>query len=143
MVRSPIDNQAMFDFGGKPLESLKVFKYVTTGTTGYAVSLETVETFTRIYFLNATLELPQTAKVANSVGASAELSVTWTNAGSVDMSTPGVYTVNGTVSGEVGELTVTNEPTTCTVTVLRENKLSNPGFEDGNTGYHLSSFFFL
>lgn len=120
-----------------------MFKYVTTGTTGYAVSLETVETFTRIYFLNATLELPQTAKVANSVGASAELSVTWTNAGSVDMSTPGVYTVNGTVSGEVGELTVTNEPTTCTVTVLRENKLSNPGFEDGNTGYHLSSFFFV
>lgn len=136
---SPIDNQAMFDFGGKALESLKVFKYVTTGTTG-KVELGTVETFTQSYFLNETLNLPTTAKVTNSFGESANLPVTWGSTSGVDMTTPGEYTVSGTVSGQVGGLTVTNEPTTCVITVLRENKLSNPGFEDGNNGYTLTNW---
>lgn len=35
---SAIDNQALFDFEGHPLDSLKVFRYVQTGTTGFAMT---------------------------------------------------------------------------------------------------------
>ncbi|MCD7883618.1 MAG: glycosyl hydrolase 53 family protein [Lachnospiraceae bacterium] len=42
---SAVDNQALFDFEGHPLESLKIFSYVKTGTTAERIVVETeVET---------------------------------------------------------------------------------------------------
>ncbi len=38
---SAVDNQALFDFEGHPLESLKTFEYVKTGTTAERVIVET------------------------------------------------------------------------------------------------------
>ncbi|MCD7764165.1 MAG: glycosyl hydrolase 53 family protein [Lachnospiraceae bacterium] len=38
---SAVDNQALFDFEGHPLESLKIFSYVKTGTTAERVIVET------------------------------------------------------------------------------------------------------
>ncbi|MCD8013853.1 MAG: glycosyl hydrolase 53 family protein [Lachnospiraceae bacterium] len=38
---SAVDNQALFDFEGYPLESLKTFEYVKTGTTAERVIVET------------------------------------------------------------------------------------------------------
>ncbi len=37
---SAVDNQALFDFSGHPLESLRVFRYVYTGTTAEPVAYE-------------------------------------------------------------------------------------------------------
>ena len=137
---SAVDNQALFDFDGKPLESLNVFKYVTTGTTGYDVAVESVESFTQVYEPGATLSLPTTAKVTTSVGSTADLPITWTDANAVDMNTAGTYTVHGTVSGTIEGFTVTAAPTTCTVTVRYVNLLTNPGFESGSTDYTLTNW---
>ena len=129
---SAIDNQAMFDFNGNPLESLKVWKYMQTGTYGYTADIATVESPAQSYTVNDALALPATVKVTDTLGASADLAVVWNaeEAAGVDMSAPGTYTVTGTASGILGSAEVKDLEVTCTVTVKNPNLLENPGFED-------------
>lgn len=138
---SAVDNQAVFDFTGKPLESLNVFKYVMTGAAAPA-TIETVASPTLEYETGDTLVLPETITVTNSAGISGELPVVWNGeeTDAVRMDIPSTYTVTGTVSGTVGGVEATALPVTCTVVVKAQNLLSNPGFEEGNTGYTLSGW---
>jgi len=132
---SAVDNQALFDFDGIPLESLYVWKYMQTGTTVSSVTITSVESVEQAYTAGDILSLPATVKVTYNIGTSEDLPVTWNqeDVSSVDMGTPGVYTVHGTV-GDGAEAV-------CTVTVSYPNLLQNPGFEEGNTAYTLSAGF--
>ncbi len=130
---SAVDNQALFDFTGKPLESLNVFKYVTTGTSGFEVKITAVESPELVYTVGDTLALPDTLKVTYNVGAPEELSVVWNEAevAAVDMNTPGEYTIHGIV-GEATEAV-------CTVTVKYPNLLLNPSFEESDMSMYTIS----
>ena len=129
---SAVDNQAMFDFNGKPLESLNVWKYMQTGTYGYTADIAAVEAPAQSYTVNDTLALPATVKVTDSLGTSADLTVVWNaeETAAVDMSTPGIYTVTGTASGTLGNAEVKDLEVVCTITVKNPNLLENPSFED-------------
>ena len=122
---SAVDNQAMFDFTGKALESLKVFKYMQTGTKDYKNKIEQVESFAIEVTLGGTYTLPTTATVTYTDTTTATLTITWDGSkDTVDVNKIGTYTVTGTVTDGTNTVTVT-----CTVTVLPENLLQNPSFE--------------
>lgn len=132
---SAIDNQALFDASGHPLETLKIFSYVKTGAET-AKKISTVKNADAIEIeLGSTFTLPETVKVTYSDYTSGAENVTWKaqDVAAVDTRAAGKYTVNGTVSLE-GE----TYQTKCVITVNPQNLLANPRFEDGENAWILS-----
>ncbi|GAA5519111.1 hypothetical protein Lsed01_01549 [Demequina sediminis] len=135
------DNQAMFDFEGNPLESLRVFDYARTGTVAPR-EVDAIQSPSITVVDGEAIELPASVTVSYTDGTSEDETVTW--GAKVEWITgPGTYEVPGTTSG--------GHATTATVTVLASagegaNLVVNGGFEDGaapwtgsGTGYTLSS----
>ncbi len=116
------DNQAMFDHDGKPLESLKVFGYVYTGSEA-EVKVDAIEDCTIIVRLGDEVVLPKTASAIYNNGDKKDVSVVWENADLVAMSKGGVakYTVNGNADGAAVR---------CQVSMVESNYAENYSFED-------------
>lgn len=138
---SAVDNQAMFDFDGKPLASLYVWKLMQTGS----VAPKKVESADNPVLTveagsdgTAAVTLPDATTVYYSDGTSETAPVVWETAG-LDLNTlpTGSYTVQGTVTVTPADTPVTVE-VHCTLTVIYPNLLENPGFEDGSAGYTFS-----
>lgn len=132
---SAIDNQALFDASGHPLETLKIFSYVKTGAET-AKKISTVKNADAIEIeLGSTFTLPETVNVIYSNYTSGPENVTWNaqDVAAVNTNAAGKYTVNGTVSLE-GE----TYQTKCVITVNPQNLLINPRFEDGDNAWTLS-----
>ncbi len=130
---SAVDNQALFDAQGYPLESLQVFRYVQTGTTGYDVVPVDVERFTQEYGVGDTLVLPETARVSYNDRTQAVLPIVWNQEelSAIDMEKAGEYLLHGTVEGDV--------EITCAVSVRYTNLLRNPGFEEADMSMYAIS----
>ena len=127
---SAVDNQALFDAEGRPLESLKLFALVRSGNA-LEVKPDAIEDSFLTVDLNGTLALPATVKAVMNDDSREEIAVTWT----VDDSEINAMFANGparyTVNGEAGGL-----PALCTVDMVEYNFLVNPGFESGDlTGW--------
>ena len=122
------DNQAFFDFSGKKLPSLDVFKYVNYGAVGAALEVLGVEDISLEYSIGDALSLPDgVTAYYNDSSCKDPAAVTW-NADqvvAVDMNTAGTYTVTGTTDN--GLITV------ATIKVVSQNLVQNPGFEDADT----------
>ena len=116
------DNQALFDFSGKPLESLRVFQYARTGTTA-PLEATTVEAVAVTVPDGTTVSLPATVQVTFNDGSVESHPVTWRS--SVDwIRGPGTYTITGTTDSGL--------PVTATVTVTAVDLVHNPSFEDAD-----------
>ncbi len=129
---SAVDNQALFDFTGKPLASLNVFKYVNTGAAAPkrldAVANPYIESI-----IGQEIKLPQKAEVTFNNGDSDWLTVQWDKSGIdsiVSANKTGTYKVNGTISYTSDDNKTSVISISCTVEVLPENLLKNGGFED-------------
>lgn len=136
---SEVDNQALFDFRGSPLESLNIFRYIQTGA--YSAAPKTIEMVkscaVRVEAGAKDLTLPDQVEVTYSDMTTGTLPVTWDEAGLREVNTNawGEYIVKGTVTGGNG---VTSEAV-CTVQVAARNYLKNGSFEDADdTMYTLS-----
>lgn len=129
---SAVDNQALFDFTGKPLASLNVFKYVHTGAVA-PKRLDTVINPSIETLIGQTPSLPEKVNVIYNDDSEELLPVNWEQSG-IDAITaankPGTYKVNGTVSYTSEDGAESSLDVTCTVVVLPENLLKNGGFED-------------
>lgn len=120
------DNQAMFDFDGKALPSLSVFKYLK-----YGAKAETGIDFMEDVFVNSimneNIELPEKVMTFyNDRSLNGETAVSWdeeTIAG-IDTSVPGTYEIGGTLPE--------GSKITARVNIEGVNILSNPGFEDND-----------
>lgn len=128
---SAVDNQALFDFTGKPLASLNVFKYVHTGAEAEK-SLDSIEnTSIDVDFgtskADIIAKLPTTVKGTYNDGTSEDLTVSWNTDTITDTtgSTVGTSTIKGSVSFNGDTKTVI-----CAIKVARENLLTNGGFEE-------------
>ena len=126
---SAVDNQAMFDFQGKALDSLWTWQYMMIGTDDLMEKqVEEIETLKLSIDQGASLSLPETVKVTYNVGGTKDEPVTWNaeELAAVDVNTPGSYTVHGAVilSYELG----TGE-TQAEIIVNYPNLLQNPSFE--------------
>ena len=130
---SAVDNQALFDFNGKPLASLNVFKYVNTGatTTKRLDSVTTPDAVEAAYGADIASALPAVVTVQFNDGSEDTASVTWNSDDIAAITTYGTHEVKGTVSYTDGEENTSTLSTTCSVSVLPENLLQQGGFEDG------------
>lgn len=116
------DNQAMFDFTGKPLESLKTFALVWTGNEVTPVP-DAIKDSELIVKLGEKVELPAKVNAIYTDGSEKEIDVEWEAADLDAMSAgePKVYTVKGVADGM---------DTVCRISMVDANYVENYSFED-------------
>ena len=122
-----VENQALFDFDGKALESLKVFRLVRTGNA-VENSADALEDVTLICDLNGEIILPETVNAVMKDNSRQAIPVQWHNADLEAMKSGGVakYTVLGTAGGMEAR---------CEVSMVEYNYLKNWSFEEGEAGW--------
>ena len=127
------DNQAMFDFTGHPLDSLKVFRELRYGATA-PLAVEKVPDVEVSCNVGSTLTLPETALVVyNDKTANKEVPVIWNEEqiAAIDTNFGGTYQVEGTLQDE--ELDEQYTTVVANVEVELVNFVVNPSFEDADT----------
>lgn len=127
------DNQAMFDFTGHPLDSLKVFRELRYGATAPLV-VEKVPDVEVSCNVGSTLTLPETALVVyNDKTANKEVPVIWNEEqiAAIDTNVGGTYQVEGTLQDE--ELDEQYTTVVANVEIELVNFVVNPSFEDADT----------
>lgn len=119
------DNQALFDFSGKPLESLNVFKYVDTGAVA-PLSVDSVTNAKVTVTYGAVVTLPTTVGVTYNDSTTGTVPVIWngTEALAAINGSAGTYVVNGQ--------TDSGKSVTCTVIIQPKNLAVNGSFEDAD-----------
>ena len=119
---SACDNQAMFDFTARALESLQVFRLLRDGQEAeiLPVALEDAEVLVPS---GGKIQLPETVEAVMTDNSRSRVEVSWRGEmlSSVDTSHEGQYTISGTAAGL---------PVRCRVLVASPNRLLNGGFED-------------
>lgn len=120
------DNQAMFDFTGHPLASLKVFKYLKYGATA-PLAVDSIPAVTVACNVGTDPELPDTVSVIYNDRSEAQVPVIWNtdDVAAIDTENGGNFTVSGTLED--------GTEVTAAVTVDRINYVQNPSFEDSDT----------
>ncbi|GGG22745.1 glycosyl hydrolase 53 family protein [Paenibacillus abyssi] len=126
------ENQAMFDYQGRALDSLQVFQYTPGSITETApIMVYASQSITTVR--GETPPLPDKADVLYNEGTVSPADVTWDSIPSEQLNTPGKFTVQGTVAG-------LNQKASIEITVLENpNLVSNPGYESGDlTGWTMT-----
>ena len=127
-----VDNQAMFDAQGMPLESLKLFKLVRTGNP-VPLAPDAIEDVNLTVDLNGEIKLPETVNAVMNDGSKQALPVTWNFTESDDrmMHEGGVnkYTVTGTAQGMEAR---------CYISMVEYNFVSDYSFEEGGRDWVLN-----
>ena len=127
------DNQALFDFTGHPLDSLKVFRELKYGATA-PLAVEKVPDVEVSCNVGAELVLPETAQVVyNDKTANREVTVVWDaeQTAAIDTNIGGSYQVEGILQDE--ELDEEYRTVVANVEVKLINYVVNSGFEDSDT----------
>ena len=127
------DNQALFDFTGHPLDSLKVFRELKYGATA-PLAVEKVPDVEVSCNVGAELVLPETAQVVyNDKTANREVPVVWDaeQTAAIDTNIGGSYQVEGILQDE--ELDEEYRTVVANVEVKLINYVVNSGFEDSDT----------
>lgn len=121
---------ALFDAGGKALDSLNVWKYVYTG----AVTTKKVDAIDNKIDIQVTLgddiNIPGVITAYYNNGDTDELPITWNEAEIAKIKKAGIgtYVLYGTVA-----ISGNTETITCTVNISPENSVINPSFENDDT----------
>ena len=120
------DNQAMFDFSGKALPSLNVFKWVYHGTNAPLQALAYEEVYLESGIGDA-IQLPEEIEVYyNDPSVSGTMKAEWSeeDLAAIDVNTGDLYTVRGTLED--------GAEVTAAVKVMNVNYLSDPGFDEAD-----------
>ncbi|MDE6749401.1 MAG: glycosyl hydrolase 53 family protein [Lachnospiraceae bacterium] len=127
------DNQAMFDFEGHPLESLKVFKYLHCGTLVEQV-VEKISVDEVYVSIGKEVEMPENVTIIYNDRSTEAIPVEWYEEQvlNIDTSQAGVHEIWGRIL-DGKETTDEMTEVCCTVNVENFNYLLNPSFEDADT----------
>ncbi|WP_084822349.1 glycosyl hydrolase 53 family protein [Bacillus sp. SA1-12] len=119
---SAVDNQALFDFNGKPLSSLNVFKYVDTGAVA-PIKVDDVKDLSISSIVGEDISLPETVTVIYNNGSEGTAAVTWDNDALQQAISNGAgsYVIEGVVEGGI---TVNAK-----LQISPRNYVVNPSFE--------------
>ena len=124
-----VDNQALFDAAGKPLESLKVFALMRGGNETAPVP-DAIEDVTVIVDLNAPVTLPETVNAVMTDDSKQAVPVTWDMDDALEekmhTSGPAAYDITGNAGGMTAH---------CFVSMVEYNYLTNYSFEEGDNGW--------
>ncbi|MBQ1305618.1 MAG: glycosyl hydrolase 53 family protein [Erysipelotrichales bacterium] len=120
---SAVDNQAMFDAKGHPLESLKLWNLVDTGNE-IEKKPDAIADTTVIQDINDPIVLPDTVNAIMNDNSSSAVSVTWdpVNEEELKKSGIGTYEIHGKADGKDAVLYLN---------LIEYNYLQNYSFEDG------------
>ena len=120
------DNQTLFDFSGKALESLRFFNLVRSGNI-VPVKADAIDDTTLMIDLTEEVVLPDTVNAVMNDNTRQAVPVVWEAYDAAAMKAGGVqtYTIRGTADGM---------PATCQVAMIRYNYLRNWSFEDADNG---------
>ncbi len=120
---SAVDNQALFDFEGKPLSSLNVFKYVNTGAKA-PLEIDVIKDISISAVLGEEITLPDRVTVTYNDGSEGTATVTWDQPALTQAINNGVgkYVIEGEVEG--GGKVKAN------LQINPQNFVLNPSFED-------------
>ncbi len=128
-----VDNQAMFDPNGHPLDSLRIFNLVRYGNDG-TVTADALEAVRLTFDVGTSPQLPETVNAVMTDGSRVAIPVTWNVSETQleEMANGGAktYTLNGVANGK----------TVVAVIVFEKfNYLQNADFETGDlTGWTLT-----
>lgn len=143
------DNQALFDFEGHPLESLKVFKYLHCGTL-VEQTVESVQPVEINVPLDAEISMPETVCIVYNDRSTAEIPILWDaeQLSAIDTSNAGDYEVSGafgTLTDSAADTTLSaavieyleKEQVTAKISVNKKNMVENGSFEEADTSMWL------
>ncbi len=154
MNGSEWNNQALFDFSGKALPSINVYKWVYTGAEG-PTRVSTIDTASCEMGYKQTPKLPQSVRANLNDGTSMDVPVTWDAAQVEKLKTAifGEYTINGSIGafsytnagdGSVINVAANTWKTTCLVNISGKNYVTNGSFEENDgknaTGWTLTNY---
>lgn len=139
------DNQALFDYNGQPLESLKVFKYLQCGTL-VERRVESIPAVEVNIPLDGKLQMPEMADVYYNDRSVTQFPVDWNaeQLAAIDTSAGGEYEVTGSFVTELEDEDLAREALeiladssypwhfVAHVTVSRRNLLENASFEEAD-----------
>jgi arabinogalactan endo-1,4-beta-galactosidase len=122
---SAVDNQALFDFTGKPLSSLNVFNYVDTGAIA-PLKIDEIKDITVSAILGEEISLPESVTVTYNNGTKGVTPVTWDAAALEQAISSGVgtYVIDGVVEG--------GAVVKARLTINPQNFVGNPSFENSD-----------
>lgn len=127
-----VDNQALFDATGHPLESLKVFRLMRTGNE-LPLAADALEDVSITCDLNAPLTLPETVNAIMTDGSKQAIDVAWnfTDELNEQMHQGGVaqYTITGQAGGMEAR---------CYVSMVEYNYLRDYSFEENSTAWQIT-----
>lgn len=117
-------NQALFSYSGKVLPSMNVFNLMRTSTYDSEEILSYDDQLSILLNLRSDDGLPSTTTGYTSLDRRTQIPITWDQEEVDLMTSPGTYTIHGTIPS--GDSTL---PVTITVEAF-ENFIVNPSFED-------------
>jgi arabinogalactan endo-1,4-beta-galactosidase len=122
---SAVDNQALFDFYGRPLPSLNIFKYVDTGSVA-PLRMDEIKDVSLSIIEGEEVTLPTNVLVTYNNGSTGSVRVNWDEEATQQAITSGVgtYEINGEVEG--------GGTVKLYLQINPENFVSNSGFEEND-----------
>ena len=122
---SAVDNQALFDFQGRPLSSIHVFRYIDTGAVA-PLAIEEIKDSVVEAIAGENIALPAAVTVTYNDGTTDATAVIWDESAleQAIQRGPGTYTLQGSVAGGLSVRAV--------LTIKKENHVRNGSFESGD-----------
>ena len=118
---SSVDNQALFDFNGRPLPSLNIFKYAKNGASMRENFIDAIPDVVLKQLITSPRILPETINAVYADGSSQAVPVTW-NQSQLDAANKlGDYVIDGAASGKAIK---------CYLSIEDKNYVVNGDFED-------------
>ena len=126
---SAVDNQAMFDPAGRPLESLRVFGLLREGCE-VAPTADALEDVDLICDLNAPIVLPEYVNAVMTDDSRQALPVVWDFDDRMDADMHAGEPAKYTIKGEAGGMEAS-----CYVSMVKYNYLQDYSFEEGGEAW--------
>ena len=126
---SAVDNQAFFDAGGHPLESLKVFRLMRSGNTP-EIRADALEEPEILCDLNVPLSLPETVNAIMTDNSRQAVPVTWNLTEAQDREMHSAGPAKYEITGEAGGMEAR-----CFVSMIEYNYMTDYSFEEGGKGW--------
>ncbi len=127
-----VDNQALFDQYGKPLESLKVFNLMRTGNE-IPLMADALEDVTIICDLNAPLTLPETVNAVMTDDSKQSIPVAWDFTEEMDKEMHSSGVAQYTIIGQAGGMEAK-----CYVSMVEYNYLQDYSFEESSPVWQIT-----
>jgi len=115
-------NQALFDFTGKALPTLRIFEYMRTGATT-PLKVDSYENPQTLCYIDDGISLPETVNALYNDSSQKAVPVRWDQAqlNAAIEAGLGEYMIDGVAEGQ---------PVKCALRITAQNFLKNPGFEE-------------